>query len=233
MKRPKTIVVPILFGMTLRNVLRTEWATRLTSAGHRLVLVTPLADDPEFVREFDSHQTPIYPVYRYHPGWIARRLRDAQIVMFENLSPMHAMLTKQEELRRRKAHKHWVNYQVLPRVLTPSLARLRTLMAASLRLHPVRPYRALMETYKPDLVVSTHCFLWHEQPLLSACQAYGVPMIPLDVTWGESVTTEQIEAALTGHPEIKAVCITQSETSTGALASSIAHSPAASDGSER
>jgi len=49
------------------------------------------------------------------------------------------------------------------------------------------------------------------------CTAYGVPMIPLDIPWGESVTPEKLAATLKDHPEVRAVCLTQSETSTGAL----------------
>lgn len=189
MKRPKTIVIPIFFGMTLRNVLRTELGARLKAAGHRLVLVSPLADDPEFVREFDSDQTPVYPGYMYHPGWLARRLRDAQKVAFQNLSPMHAMLTKQHELRRRNARKYWFNHRVLARLLGQSPARLRSLMGASVRLHPLRPYRDLIERYQPDLLLSTHCFLWHEQPLLAACRSAGVPMISFIHSW-DNITTK-------------------------------------------
>ncbi|OQB37813.1 MAG: Soluble hydrogenase 42 kDa subunit [Candidatus Latescibacteria bacterium ADurb.Bin168] len=49
------------------------------------------------------------------------------------------------------------------------------------------------------------------------CAAYGVPFVPLDVPWGESVTAEQLEEALVANPGVRAVCLTQSETSTGAL----------------
>jgi len=50
------------------------------------------------------------------------------------------------------------------------------------------------------------------------CTAYRVPMIPLDIAWGESITPDHLRAALREHPEAKAVCLTHSETSTGALA---------------
>lgn len=74
---------------------------------------------------------------------------------------------------------------------------------------------SVLSTTTPTLVVRGGKFgeRWGE-----LCEAYGVPMIPLDVTWGESVTPERMEQALREHPEVKAVCMTQSETSTGALA---------------
>jgi aspartate aminotransferase-like enzyme len=73
---------------------------------------------------------------------------------------------------------------------------------------------SVLSTKTPTLVVRGGKFgeRWGE-----LCQAFGVPMIPLDIPWGESVTEEQLAAALKAHPEVKAVCLTQSETSTGAL----------------
>ena len=53
---------------------------------------------------------------------------------------------------------------------------------------------------------------WHE-----ICTAFGVEVIPIDVTWGDSVAPEAVESELTAHPEVKAVFATLCETSTGAL----------------
>ena len=49
------------------------------------------------------------------------------------------------------------------------------------------------------------------------CNTYGVPTIPLDVAWGESASPDMLRNILKEHPEAKAVCMTHSETSTGAL----------------
>ena len=74
---------------------------------------------------------------------------------------------------------------------------------------------SVLSTKTPTLVVRGGKFgeRWGE-----LCEAYGVPMVPLDIAWGESVTKEQLAAKLKEHPEVKAVCLTQSETSTGAFA---------------
>ncbi len=49
------------------------------------------------------------------------------------------------------------------------------------------------------------------------CTAYGVEVILIDVTWGDSVEPQIVEALLTEHPDVKAVFATLCETSTGAL----------------
>jgi aspartate aminotransferase-like enzyme len=48
-------------------------------------------------------------------------------------------------------------------------------------------------------------------------RAYGCNVVELVVEWGKSPTVEQIAAALKAHPDARALYITQSETSTGAL----------------
>ena len=49
------------------------------------------------------------------------------------------------------------------------------------------------------------------------CTAYGVEVILIDVTWGDSVEPQIVETLLTEHPDVKAVFATLCETSTGAL----------------
>lgn len=48
------------------------------------------------------------------------------------------------------------------------------------------------------------------------CGAYGINAVNIDVAWGDAVTPKQIESALKTNPSVKAVFITQCETSTGA-----------------
>ena len=73
---------------------------------------------------------------------------------------------------------------------------------------------SVLSTSTPTLVIRGGKFgeRWGE-----LCTTYRVPMIPLDVAWGDSTTPDMLEAALRKNPEVKAVCMTHSETSTGAL----------------
>ncbi len=49
------------------------------------------------------------------------------------------------------------------------------------------------------------------------CEAYGVNVTPLDVTWGQAVDPGLIKKALDAKPSIKAVLVQASETSTGVM----------------
>ena len=49
------------------------------------------------------------------------------------------------------------------------------------------------------------------------CTAFGIQIIPIDVTWGDAVEPEAVEVLLTENPDIKAVFATLCETSTGVL----------------
>ena len=49
------------------------------------------------------------------------------------------------------------------------------------------------------------------------CTAFGVEVIPIDVTYGNAVEPRVVETRLTEHPDVKAVYATLCETSTGVL----------------
>jgi aspartate aminotransferase-like enzyme len=49
------------------------------------------------------------------------------------------------------------------------------------------------------------------------CEAYGVNVTPLDVTWGQAVDPGLIKKTLDAKPAIKAVLVQASETSTGVM----------------
>lgn len=49
------------------------------------------------------------------------------------------------------------------------------------------------------------------------CKAYGCETVALEIEWGRSINPEDVKAALRSHPRARALFITQSETSTGAL----------------
>ena len=49
------------------------------------------------------------------------------------------------------------------------------------------------------------------------CAAYGIPVIPLEAPFGETVAPEAFARALREHPEAKAVLMQHSESSTGVL----------------
>src|SRR5204863_7004858 len=49
------------------------------------------------------------------------------------------------------------------------------------------------------------------------CEAYGVTARMVSVPWGRVATVKQAEEALAAHPKAKALFLTHSETSTGAL----------------
>jgi aspartate aminotransferase-like enzyme len=49
------------------------------------------------------------------------------------------------------------------------------------------------------------------------CECFGAEVIPIDPEWGDPATPEQIAAALEEHPDIAAVYVTLTETSTGVV----------------
>lgn len=68
---------------------------------------------------------------------------------------------------------------------------------------------------EPALVVRAGRFGERWAEILAA---YGVPVVPLDVEWGQAPAAAALADALARHPEVRVAFLTHSETSTGVLA---------------
>src|SRR5699024_228547 len=53
--------------------------------------------------------------------------------------------------------------------------------------------------------------------LARICEEYELIVHRLEIEWGEAVHPDQVKEALEKHPNIKVVCITHCETSTGVM----------------
>ncbi|HHL71770.1 MAG TPA: alanine--glyoxylate aminotransferase family protein [Bacteroidetes bacterium] len=46
-------------------------------------------------------------------------------------------------------------------------------------------------------------------------RAYGLEVVPVEIEWGEAIEPERVAEIVRAHPDVAAVCMTHSETSTG------------------
>ncbi len=46
-------------------------------------------------------------------------------------------------------------------------------------------------------------------------RAYGLEVVPVEIEWGEAIEPERVAEVVRAHPDVAAVCMTHSETSTG------------------
>src|SRR5581483_3809662 len=64
----KTLLLAIPYPVRARDLLRNQAFQILKSSGHRIVLLSTLAGDPQFIREFSHPNVVIEPLRTVQPG---------------------------------------------------------------------------------------------------------------------------------------------------------------------
>lgn len=188
MTRP-TVLLSIPNTLSTRNLLRTDVLARLRASAGRLVLVAPFAEEPWFAEEFVRENVVAYPMSRYRPGAIERRL----FSVLYNLYLAGPTPRSLQLFLDRWADNHpslGVVRRVITRRLLPSMRwavpRLERLFT---RLGDVGAYKTLLERERPDVAVFSRLFFCDEIPLMRAAVQAGVPTVGAVASW-DNLTTK-------------------------------------------
>ncbi|MGE4159267.1 MAG: hypothetical protein AB7F75_09235 [Planctomycetota bacterium] len=181
MSQQKTILLPILFGLTLRNYLRTGFLDEIEAAGHRLVVLLP---DPEIdgLREEFAPRGVTFETYPpAEPSDWEKRLKDLRDVRFKRKHPLLVLEYKEQEMKELSWNRWFLNHKVLgpllPLLPQPVLDRMYE------RAHATRTVDALWDRVRPDLLVSTNSFFWEELPLMAKARATRTPVFGMIHSW--------------------------------------------------
>ena len=154
---PVTIFLTINHGINVRDLLRTDVFRTLRESGHRLVVLSPAADDPEFVREFAGGSVTVERLVRQKAGRLEQALNSWRIKLFPELSASMRILAKPRIQWSAGKRLGWQAITGLKRVIGARRFG-RLLLAALATWFPDRQHRALFDRYRPDLVVVTEVF---------------------------------------------------------------------------
>jgi hypothetical protein len=187
MNSQKTILLPILFGLTLRNFFRTNFLEKIKASGHRLVCLLPSLDVDDFVEEFQDDQVEFHLYPTYKPKFIERRLREIRDVQFENFHGIYALKKKKEELKKNHFKKYFFNHHLL----APFLPKGGKTFLDSLywACHRTEGVLKLWEKIRPDLLISTNSFFWEELPFLKMASQKKIPVLGVVHSW-DNLTTK-------------------------------------------
>jgi CDP-glycerol glycerophosphotransferase (TagB/SpsB family) len=182
-QEPATIFIPVPYAINVRDVLRTEIFRSLKAAGHRLVILSPAHDDPDFVREFADRNVHIEPLYPYDPSTLEQKHRTLRFTLFSDLTETINMLSV-------PTHGRSLPKKVAlggARLITRGLGhrRMEDLLARiGLWAWPEHRYDSIFARYKPDLVVLTRVFgTSADHPVLKAAARLGVPTVLVVSSW--------------------------------------------------
>ena len=187
----KTILLTINHAVNVRDILRTAVFRMLRESGHRIVLLTPAADDPEFVKEFAGDTVIVERLVRQKPGRAERTLDTWRMKLFPELG--HTMRILSMPRGRRAPHKRLARAAALGAKRVVGARRFaRGLLAVLATAFPDRRHRELLDRHAPDVVVLTELFgfapdwwIWKE------AHRRGLPVVWLARSW-DNLTTKGV-----------------------------------------
>lgn len=183
MDRGKTIVITMSRGGTARNILQTACFAELKKSGHRIVIVTPAWNDPQFIATFGGPNVFFEPLLE-----IPWRLRDRYLVGLHSALVYNQLTAFKDKygIFDPDNEASLVKYY-LRRFLVRPFTYIRSLHRAARVLDrliaPARDYHRLFSEYQPDLVFSTSVIEDQDIELMKTAEEYGVPIIGMVKTW--------------------------------------------------
>jgi hypothetical protein len=182
----RVVLVSVPHGAAAGNLLRTGIISRLLSADDstRLVLVSPMARDPEFVREASHPRVTFVDLPPHAPAGL-----EARLLALMQAGYLDSGITESVRIRRAEALAkgtiRWIRpKRILAQTLAPSMLRARTRYALSDRLVSHPHAEALFDRHRPALlVVSSPGLIFAEVPLLRTAKRRSVTSVAIDPSW--------------------------------------------------
>jgi CDP-Glycerol:Poly(glycerophosphate) glycerophosphotransferase len=181
-----SILISVPHGAAAGNMLRTGIVRRVldADAGVRIVIVSPMAGDAEFVREVAHPRVTFEPLPPHQPAGI-----EARLLALMQAAYIDSGITESVRIRRMEAQAkgtiRWIGLKSrIARWLAPSLAARRTRydLSDSLVSHPWA--EALFEKHRPVmLVTSSPGLILSEVPLLRTAARRRIWSMAIDPSW--------------------------------------------------
>jgi hypothetical protein len=184
---PRSIFVSVPHGTSAGNMLRASGvltALRRSDPGATIVLFSPMANDPAFVREFQASGTVIVDQPPHRPSGLEARLFALVQASYLGAGRTESVRIRLEEARAAGAIR-WIGVKSLAgRLLVEPFTRRGSRYALSdlLVSHPTMD--RLFDQYRPALVIAASPGLvFSELPLLRTARRRRVRTVAMDASW--------------------------------------------------
>jgi hypothetical protein len=179
-----TILVSLPYGMSARNILRSQ-IFHILREGTRIILLTPLHGDPNFRKEFESPGVVIRDLPRSFPILFKafRYLVDiVESYAFTRETKRETLMILQESLK-----KDYPLIYFFRIAIGATLGRSKTVLKIMRNLQwkflSHAYYEALFNEFSPDLVFLTHPLALEEFPLAYYAKRRKVPIVAMIHSW--------------------------------------------------
>ena len=187
MSQPRHVFVSVPHGTSAGNMLRSgALLDRLLDSDPALhiVLMSPMAKDPQFVREFERPRVTIVDQPAHQPKGLEARLLAIVQASYLSQGQTESVRIRLQEARANGIIR-WLELKgLIGRVLVQPFTRKGSRYALSDRLVSHPEMEALFDRYRPVLVVAANPGLvFSEVPLLRTARRRGVRSMAIDSSW--------------------------------------------------
>lgn len=178
-----TVLVYALAPINVRNMLRSGPLDQLLARGARVVVASPLADDPAFGREFARDGVAVEHVSAYTHNALQRRIDSVALERFVRLHPTSALRVRWQR-HENVAASHLRGVASFVKILTGRLPVSPTpLLRAVDALVPRSSYEPIFRRHRPDVVAIASAWQVAELPWTVGAKRWGIPSLAVDMNW--------------------------------------------------
>ena len=183
---PSRVLVSVPHGANAGNVLRTGLVQRVLDSDPsvHVVLVSPLVNDPVFVREFSHPRVGFEPLPPHRPVGLEARLLSLIQASYLDSGVTEAVRIRRQEAFAKKTIRFVRAKRLLASVFAPSIVRKESRYDLIDRLVSHLHAERLFDRYQPALLVaSSPGLILAEVPLLRTAARRSVPSMAVDASW--------------------------------------------------
>jgi hypothetical protein len=215
MSAGRNVFVSVPHGTSAGNMLRSgALLDRMLESDPQLqiVLLSPMANDPQFMREFERPRVTILDQPAHVPSGLEARLLAIVQASYLSQGQTESVRIRLEEARANGIIR-WLGVKgVIGRVLVQPFTRNGSRYALSDRLVSHPAMEALFDRYRPVLVVAANPGLvFSEVPLLRTARRRGVRSMAIDPSWdnftNKLIPVRQVDRLVVWNEIMKAQAI--------------------------
>ena len=187
MSEPTPVVLmSVPHGGAAGNMLRTGMFARLLelAADIRFVIVSPLARDDSFRREFTHERVTFEDLPPHRPAGLEARLLALMQAAYLESGVTESVRIRRQEVEAKGTIRYVALKHQLARLFAPAMLDPRTRYAWSDRLVRHAAAAALFDRYQPVMLVTSNPgLIFAEVPLLRTAVQRRVPSVAVDPSW--------------------------------------------------
>lgn len=174
---------PVLWGSTIKNILRTDVLKSLKESGCRIVILSYETSTPEFIQEFSDSNVIIEKLVKHKPSLLEMIFSGIAERIYRNRVDNKTLRIIDKLRIRKNGVAGFFMIRVLGALVGTSLHIMNLAENIYLNAFSDKYYEYLFQEYSPDLYFSPEPYHIDQLPLFRRCLKEQVPIIAMIHSW--------------------------------------------------